>query len=587
MRQPATLVVVAALAILGLAAAVDALQGGEARPAADATTTVSTSTVLTAPPSLEPGPGLEGVLYYTDERCRLRALELPRLNSVETPDWEACAFSLSPTGQDVEPSWTVWSPSGARAADLVNSIEVRPGGRAFRGAVPAWRPDGVLTYADEGVVRAWPSRTVLIAPRDLRPVWARQIGTLTRSVEFVRVKQLAWLSSTRAVLILGIRVRSGSEFEFTALFERGRLASLLAQSSPRLWTSPGGRFFALGGNGDLQLYNRDGEAVPLPITVTEPQAIAWSPDERWVAVSTGASIFLVRMSATDRSVRRLPVEAHDLAWLAGAEKPPAGAAPLRRWLKRAGVGGDLFFSDASCQVRVLKLPDVRWADERRVEGPCRFSVGEDGRIHNEGMAVQPEGDLVAGCDGHNVDVFTSDGRFLVHRDRACAPAWRPDGALSYIDAGELRVSPRLRGERVVLSSEEVTAALGPKATLEEVAWIDNRRFAAAVRQERIATLAVFDGRRLVHPPGFSALRIEHLRVGRGLIAALTSGPGAPSVTFFDLSGGRTFALGGHAFSWSPGGRIVAVAGRERIYFVEAATGEFRVLQVQAVDIEWR
>jgi hypothetical protein len=592
MRQRATWLVVVALAALGIAAAVDALRGGEvrpeARPAARSRTTVEARVSRGSLPSLPPRTGLEGVLYYTDENCRLRALELPRLRKAEAPSWEECAFSLSPTGLAVQSSWTVWSSSGAQAADVGNAIEVRQDGSVFRGSMPAWRPDGVLTYVHEDAVRAWPNRRVLLSPADLRQAWARHPSAPPGFVESVRVKKLAWLSSTRAVLILGIHVRFAGEFDLAAVFERRRLVTILVQSFSRLWTSPRGGFFALGRSDALQLYNRDGEALPLPIVLTEPRSIAWSPDEAWIAVSTRASIFLVRMNTTEPSVYRLPLEARDLAWRPAAEAPALGeTAALRRWLERAGAGGNLFFSDTDCRVRILELPAVRWGERDGKRAACYFALGNDGHIYNEGVAVRPQGDLVAVCDGHNVDVFTSDGRFAVHRDRACAPAWRPDGALSYIDSGELRISPRLRGERVVLSREDVTAALGPKANLEEVAWIDNRQFAAAVRRERVATLAVFYGRRLVHRPGFTALRIEHLRAGRGIVAALTSGPGSPSVTFFDLAGGRTLALRGHAFAWSPGGTVVAVAGRDRIYFVEPSTREFRALQLHAVDVGWQ
>jgi hypothetical protein len=324
MRQRATWLVLAALAVLGLAAAVDAFRGGEKRVEPPSASSRAPRTGTAYAP-LSPQEGLEGVLYYTDENCRLRALDLPRLIRAEAPDWEECAFSLSPSGLAVESTWTVWSPTGVAAEDVGDAIEVGPDGESFRGSLPTWRPDGTLTYVQGDAVRAWPSRRVLIAPAALRPVWARYLGTRPRFVGPVRVIQLGWLTPTRAVVALGVTVRSVGEFGLTAVFERKRLVGVV-HSFPRLWTSPGGGFFALGGSGALQLYDRDGEAVPLPVVLTEPRSIAWSPDEGWIAVSTRASIFLVRLG-DEPSVRRLALEARELAWLPpGREQPVAAGA---------------------------------------------------------------------------------------------------------------------------------------------------------------------------------------------------------------------------------------------------------------------
>jgi hypothetical protein len=591
MRQRGTWLVVAALAALGIAAGVDALRGAPAEPEqpprqADESPRAAADRP-TPPVPLAPSAGLDGVLFYTDEDCRLRAVRIPSLRDAHAPDWSACSFSLSPSGQAVQASWTVWSPGGAYASDVGNAVEVDPGGRVFRGSSPAWRPDGTLTYVRGGAVRARPSERVLLSADDLRRAWTRHPSAPRGFVESVRVKQIAWLSSTRVVLILGIRVRFAGEFDLTAVFERRRLVNIVIQSFGRLWTSPHGGFFALGRSDAVQLYDRNGEALPLPELV-EPRAVAWSPDETWLAVATRASIYVFRPGAAELGLRRLPIEAHDLAWRAQPGEAPSleGTASLRLWLLNQDAGGLLFLSDSACVIRALELPTVRWVPPG-VRGPCRFELGSDGSIHNEGMAVQPQGELVAACDGYSVDVFTSGGQSLVHRDRACAPAWRPDGSLTYIDSGELRLTPRLRKERVLLSREDVTQALGPEANLEEVAWIDNRRFAAAVRSGPSATLVVFRERRLVHEPGFSARRIEHLRAARGMIAALTSGPGPTSVTFFDLAGGRTFALRGHAFALSPGGTQAAVADRDRILFVDTTTGQFRTLQLHAADLAWQ
>jgi hypothetical protein len=591
MRQRATWLVVVGLATLGIAAAVDALRDGEATPqqpkaaAREPTTTVGGAAPLE---SLTPDTGLEGVLYFTGDDCRLRALELPSLEDGDAPEWDECAFSLSPSGDAVQPSWAVWSPAGAFAADVGKYIEL-DSGIGFTGSVPAWRPDGTLTYMGRGALRARPGGRVLLSAADLRRAAVRHpnFPDAKGPVDYVRAKEIGWLTSTRVVILLGIGVRRVGELDITAVFEiegRRLVATVAAfQSFEHLWTSPRGTFFALG-NTTLQLYDRNGNARPLP-QLTRPRAIAWSPDESWAAVATRASIYLIAMGTDQPRVHRLPVQAHDLAWRSDA--PALGdTASLSRWLARAGIRGRLYLSDAGCRIRALRVPALEWGNPTGVEGRCRFSISGSGGVADDRIAWQPRGRMAAACRGGILEVYTADEEPAWQTD-GCAPAWKPGGSLTFIRNGDLVLSSRFRQERVVLSAARVKAALGREASLEEVAWIDDRQLAAAVRRGRLSTLAVFYRGRLVHRPGFSALGIEHLRAGRGLIAALARGPGGVSVTFFDLAGGKTLALRGHAFAWSPGGSIAAVAGRDRIVFVEPTTGEFRSLQLSAADVEWR
>jgi hypothetical protein len=51
--------------------------------------------------------------------------------------------------------------------------------------------------------------------------------------------------------------------------------------------------------------------------VQAPHAIAWSPDERWTAVATRASVYVFRTEETDGTLIRIPITVRDLAW--GAE----------------------------------------------------------------------------------------------------------------------------------------------------------------------------------------------------------------------------------------------------------------------------
>jgi hypothetical protein len=597
MRQRATWLVVVALAALGTVAAVDALRGGEAPPeqpkgAASRTTTRR----LERPGSvvvLAPASGLEGVLYYSDQDCRVHALQLPGLEEYDAPQLDECAFSLSPSGRAIQPSSSVWSPDGASyAAAVANHVEIGSGRRVFAGRVPAWRPDGVLTYVRGGAVRAWPSERVLLSAGDLRRAAARHpnVSVDRDLIEAVQVKHMGWLSSTRVVLLLGVTIRFVGDFDLAAVFEQRRLVGDVAafQSYNRLTTSPVGSFFALlGGNQTLELYDRNGDARPLP-QLTDPRAVAWSPDDSWAAVATRASVYLFRTGEAEPRVRRLPIVAHDLAWLTGGGPELGDTAPLGRWLGRAGIRGNLYLSDAGCRIRRLRLPEMDWGDPDGVRGPCRFSVAPNGAISHEGVVWQTHGRLGATCQVSGINVVALDGSNVIHRDRACAPAWKPNGVLTYVDQGELLVTPRLREERVVVSRDYLAAAFGPDAGIEEVAWIDDRQFGAAVRRGSRAFYAVFYRGQLVARPSFSSKRIEGLRSnGRGIVAAQT-GFGRQTITFFDLRGHPLWSIpGGRTVGWSPGGTLAAVTRGSGVLLVDPLAHRIHALPLYAADVEWR
>jgi hypothetical protein len=588
MRQRATWLVVAALVALGTAAAVDALRGGEARRERPASASGRpTSTTTADEPSsfvpLVPQDGLDGLLYYTDESCRLRALELPALRPADALAWSECTFSLSPGGDAVQPPWAAWSPTGTFAGEVRNRVEL-DSGSAFPGSAPAWRPDGTLTYLRGGALRAWPSRRVLLSSRDLRRAAVRHpnVPEAGGQIDYIRARQVGWLSSTRVVLILGVGVRTVGEFDVTAVFERRRLVTTLAafQSFERLWTSPQGAFFALGNDRTIELYDRSGGSLPLP-QLTGPHALAWSPDDSWLAVATRASIYLFRPGAADLRLERLPIFARDLGWRENGAPALGNTTEVSRWLDRAGARGVLYLSDADCRIHSLRMPKLGWTDGE-VRAPCRFSVGPAGAVSDEWIVSQERGPYAAGCHANAVDVFTTGDRSLFHRGGACSPAWKPDGSLTYVAAGRLIVAPRFRAERTVVSRSDVAAEFGSAARLEEVGWLDDDTFAAIVRIGRRRVLAVqaagrWRGRS--HP----FRRIEGLRVGAGMAAARTTN----GITFFDGHADvvKTFP-DAHAVAWSRG-RIAAVAGRHRVYFVAPPSPRVRSLPVYAADLEWR
>lgn len=589
MGKRVTWLVVAAVTALALAAAVDALRGEEgpgrrqAKPPSLTTKTAGPSSFAQIPA----GGSFSGVLYYSDDDCRLRALELPSLHETEAPAWSGCAFSLSPTGRAVQPAGAAWSPGGeVYAAGLGGVVELDSGRRVFRGRVPAWRPDGTLTYVRDGAVRAWPSGRVLLSRRDLEQAAARHPNAPEgHGFESIGVRQVGWLDPGRVVVLLRVDIRFAGAFDLTAVFQGRRLVATVAafRSFDRLWTSPDGTYFALGG-ATLELYDRNGNARPLP-PLTDPRAIAWSPDESWIAVATRASIYVFRAGTTEFRLRRLPTPAHDLAWRGTGGAPELGdTVSLRSWLELAGANGELYVSDAGCRIRTLLLPHVEWADPTGMRGPCRFTVGQDGALLSDPIALQPQGRYGAICRGGAIDVFDSSERLVASLD-GCTPAWKPDGSLTYLRGGELFLSSRLGGERVLLSREDIANALGPQANLEEIAWIDNERFWAAVRTGPDAGLALFRGRQLRAQPVYASRVVEMLRVGPAAMVAARTESG---VTFFDAGGEPISTVAGaHAATWSPRSGVAAVAGPRGILFLAPTSGEVLRLPVYAADLEWR
>lgn len=292
-HRVATLLVAAAVTALGLAAGVDALrQGGSLT--ADLRST-----------------GVAGVLVMSDERCRLRALVLPELESAAAPDARACRFSLSKEGfltvggavRQPGGPFTAWCRSGAveLAARSGTSLPFTRLYR-FRGCAPAWRPDGTLTYVrDREVVQldmscrgggGFCTRRLLSRP-ELGGLGAVEILWLDR-------RTLALLAPGRVALY-----RDGSPVGHADLGPH-RLTGLEA--------SPRGTFLAVrsGGPETIVVLDRALRRVPLP--ADGGRAIAWSPDERWVALATVDAIVLSPVREPGERTIRLPLRARDLAW---------------------------------------------------------------------------------------------------------------------------------------------------------------------------------------------------------------------------------------------------------------------------------
>ena len=587
------MLVVLVVAAIALAAGFDALRGdSEPGQVAESGTEAVPPTTSTEEAPAE-APELGGVLYYTDERCELQAVELPEQTPVDAPNWDECRFVLSPDANRVSPAGSGWDPHtdplrGRLFESEDGFIQVStnggPEGEPFRGTAPAWRPDGALTYFGAGAIREWPSGRVVIPHRQLLAAAMTHINAPAdpRVIRGLQAQYSAWLDQERVVVVIHASVPRGADLDLAAVFQRGRRPQGVSTFAPitDLWTSSQGQFWAIA-TGGLQLYQGNGDALPLP-NLVEAVAATWSPDETHMAVATRASVFVFPTGET-RPVRRLPIAAKDLDWRGEAGPQPLAAADeARDWLGRVGATGRLFVTLPGCRLRALRLPDLIWEDEPNVAAPCRFALAPTDFPVREAISVSPTGELRAACEDGNLRIFDNGG-FRTEHSSACAPAWMGDGTLTFVRNGGLWQG--VDAPRRLVSRERVSELLGRPSTLEEIAWFDDERFWAVVRSGETAVVALLSTTDdLVFAPSFTAREIRGLQVSAtGMVAARTD----RGVVFFDSGGRRalTFPNGG-AVAWQPGELIAAVATPTEILFVAPVSREVVSLPLAVRDLEW-
>ena len=133
------------VAAIAVAAGVDGLRGEsgteltrEPEPTATPTSTDPDEPVSAA----EPG----GILYYTDEDCRLEAVRLPGLEPAAVPNWRNCRFVLSPDASSVSKGRSGWDPVGDFLFRLEDGrIVVTSGHEPVGEGSPGPRPPGGRT----------------------------------------------------------------------------------------------------------------------------------------------------------------------------------------------------------------------------------------------------------------------------------------------------------------------------------------------------------------------------------------------------------------------------------------------------------
>ena len=275
-----------------------------------------------------------GVLYYTDNFCRLRGLTLPSLEAVEAPEWEDCGFSLAPGADGVLPQGITWEPGETKRVVGLDGyvhvvLEATGWEYRFPGESPAFRPHGPLTFVRDGQVlevtgycRPWRSvpwcERVLLTNREL--LCPLEDGSSTPVV-----KDIAWLTPTRLAVVLAFE-----EEDMIAFYEGNELVDLVPGVGGRfteLIVSPRRQYPAarVGRPSGFVFVDRDGRSFALreirrdnfgrpPFTAG--RAVAWSPDDSWTAIARSTSVVFFSMGRQRPTFVSLGVTAYDLAWAA-------------------------------------------------------------------------------------------------------------------------------------------------------------------------------------------------------------------------------------------------------------------------------
>jgi hypothetical protein len=264
---------------IGAAATADALRGGEERA-----TRVAEPTGIAAVRAREDEfavsqlreAGASGVLTYSDESCRLHAITLPDLQPANAPRFEMCEPFSGTGGIASFDGDIVWSGLGYGTVQVVVSQEQLS--RELRAP---------LGFDSRGGFRAVQAESL----------GDGRIVVLADSTYTPRERVLAVLQGDRVVVVQ---------------------PRWVVGSARSIRPSPRGSYVALLGPDGVGLLDDRADPLDLPDGVQAPHAIAWSPDERWTAVATRASVFVFRTEEPEGTLIRIPLAVRDLAW-EGAE----------------------------------------------------------------------------------------------------------------------------------------------------------------------------------------------------------------------------------------------------------------------------
>ncbi|HEV2711810.1 MAG TPA: hypothetical protein VGU26_01840 [Gaiellaceae bacterium] len=260
MHRLGTGLVVAALLGVAVAAAVDALPEGK-ELVADTRPPQKLVDALTE-------AGVRGTLTYSDQACRLHAVRLPSLQAARAPTIRSCEPHVPTGGIGAWKGGVVWSGLGYQTVQVVLSQEE--------------------------------------IEQSLRERFGLSSGRF-------RAMQAVSLAGGRyAVTVESV---GSPRWSLLAFFDEGRLD--LVHPGGALRPSPQGRYVAViePARDGVTVYTSAGGITPLP-DLGGAHSIAWSPDERWTALATGASVFVFPTKRPEPPIIRIPIRVRDLDWSA-------------------------------------------------------------------------------------------------------------------------------------------------------------------------------------------------------------------------------------------------------------------------------
>ena len=324
MRRIATWLLVGAVVALGAAAGVDALRGGDPSRAEPRASTASTAESRTGPASPEDAvaaalreAGIGGVLEYADADCETYAVSLPDLTARRSGVGAACTFA------DTANRTAVFAVACSGGRVRILDAQQAPYAEVRADCAPVWKPDGTPTLLHDGAVvepHPCPDRGIipmrcsraLLSGDDL----ARGLhGAGWTGFRFA-VEELLWLSDSRAAAIVRARSRE-DRGDLLVVFEGRRLLTAPTAAYEDLGAlrpSPSGAFVAaqIADPGGVVVIDRDG--APVRPLVRHGSALAWSPDEHWIAEATEDGIYIFPADGGTPRVYVLPIVARDLVW---------------------------------------------------------------------------------------------------------------------------------------------------------------------------------------------------------------------------------------------------------------------------------
>ena len=267
-------------------------------------------------------------------------------------------------------------------------------------------------------------------------------------------------------------------------------------------------------------------------------------------------------------------------------------------------GGVLYYTTEDCELRAAELPDIRPVDAPNWD-ECGFTLSPDAtRVGDETTAWDPHTDPRRGrlfqVDGDTIQIATNGGPEGAPI-RGTAPAWRPDGTLTYVVDGAIRDWPEgntvVAAERIRLTVLEHPNAPDGRDFLEDVRvlehrWLDQERLVAVLAAQvrdgpTLNLVTVFDDGLPFGSTSFLE-SVDGLRVSpHGTYFAVNAG----GIRLYDRDADALplpAMSGSRAVAWSPDEDLTAVATEASVYvFPPGETEPVERLELVANDLDWR